>query len=360
MSKVIEAVKGIKEKYNEMSQNLLKEEVMANIQELTSLNRKVKKLVPVIEKYNSYIEKEAEYKDALKLINSEKDPEMISMYKQIIDENRRLLEQYEADLKVLLLPKDPNDDKDIIMEIRGAAGGDEANIFAGDLYKMYMKFAETKGWKIELIDLATSEMGGYSYLSMFIKGEDVYAKLKFENGVHRVQRVPRTETLGRVHTSTASVVVMPEIEAAEININPADLRIDTFRAGGAGGQHVNKTESAIRITHIPTGVVVACSDGKSQHSNRDKAMTMVRAKVYEKYEEEKNAKIGNLRKTAVGTGDRSEKIRTYNYPQNRLTDHRIKLTINNLDNVMEGRLDDLINALIADEQRQLLEDTTKE
>ena len=257
----------------------------------------------------------------------------------------------EEKLHLELIPKDPNDNKNVIVEIRGAAGGDEGNIFAGDLYRMYVKYAESQGWKIEVLEAQDSEAGGYSLISFMIKGEGVYSKLKFESGSHRVQRVPKTETQGRVHTSTATVLVMPEAEEVDFELNPSDLRIDTYRASGAGGQHINKTDSAVRITHIPTGVVTTSQDGRSQHDNRDKAMRAMRTKLYEMKLREQEEAIGSERRSKIGTGDRSEKIRTYNYPQNRVTDHRIGLTIQQLDRIMEGKLDDIIEALINEDQR---------
>ena len=258
-------------------------------------------------------------------------------------------------LEIELIPKDPNDNKDVIMEIRGAAGGDEGNIFAGDLYRMYVKYAESQGWKVEVMEAIDAEAGGYSLISFMVKGEGVYGKLKFESGSHRVQRVPKTETQGRVHTSTATVLVMPEVEEVDVEINKNDLRIDTYRASGAGGQHINKTDSAVRITHIPTGIVAASQDGRSQHDNKDKAMKALIARIYDYYQQQQDQQVESERKSKVGTGDRAEKIRTYNYPQNRVTDHRIGLTIQQLDRIIEGKLDDIITALINEDQRLKLE-----
>ena len=262
--------------------------------------------------------------------------------KRLQAENEKLIEE----LRELLLPKDPNDDKNIIVEIRGAAGGDEANIFAGDLFRMYTRYAESQGWKIQMMDEYPSEAGGFSQVSFMIKGKMVYSKLKFESGAHRVQRVPRTEASGRIHTSTATVLVMPEAEEIDVEINPNDLQVDTYHSQGAGGQNVNKTEAAVRITHIPTGIVVACQTEKSQIQNREIAMQMLRAKMYSTMLEKQQEEIGNERRLKIGTGERSEKIRTYNYPQNRVTDHRIGFTIQQLDRVMEGELDSIIDALI--------------
>ena len=259
--------------------------------------------------------------------------------------------QLEEKLHLELIPKDPNDNKNVIVEVRGAAGGDEGNIFAGDLYRMYVKYAESQGWKIEIMEAQESDAGGYSLISFMVKGEGVYSKLKFESGSHRVQRVPKTETQGRVHTSTATVLVMPEAEEVDFELNPGDLRIDTYRASGAGGQHINKTDSAVRITHIPTGTVTTSQDGRSQHDNKDKAMRAMRTKLYEMKLREQEEAIGSERRNKIGSGDRSEKIRTYNYPQNRVTDHRIGLTIQQLDRIMEGKLEEIIEALINEDQR---------
>lgn len=258
-------------------------------------------------------------------------------------------------LELELIPKDPNDNKNVIMEIRGAAGGDEGNIFAGDLYRMYVKYAESQGWKVEVMEAEESEAGGFSLISFNVIGDGVYGKLKYESGSHRVQRVPKTETQGRVHTSTATVLVMPEMEEVDVQINKSDLRIDTYRASGAGGQHINKTDSAVRITHLPTGIVATSQDGRSQHDNRDKAMKALVARVYDYFQSQQTEAIDSERKSKVGTGDRAEKIRTYNYPQNRVTDHRIGLTIQQLDRIIEGKLDDIITALINEDQRLKLE-----
>ena len=274
--------------------------------------------------------------------------------KETIKELTTALEEKYQVLKIMLVPKDPNDEKNVICEIRGAAGGDEANIFAGDLFRMYTRYAEKQGWKIQILDEAPSEMGGFATISFMVKGDGAYSRLKFESGAHRVQRVPRTEASGRIHTSTATVLVMPEAETVDVEINNSDLQIDTYRSSGAGGQNVNKTESAVRITHIPTGIVVACQVERSQIQNREIAMNLLRARILAAKEAEQNEKIGAERRLKVGTGERSEKIRTYNHPQNRVTDHRIGFTIQKLDRVMEGDLDDVLDALInADQQDKL-------
>ena len=263
-----------------------------------------------------------------------------------LTDKKPLIEKYEYELKILLLPKDPNDDKNVIVEMRPAAGGDESSIFVGDLFSAYKRYADSLGWKVKILEIQESSHG-YGFISFMMSGENVYSKMKFESGVHRVQRVPATESKGRVHTSTITVAVLPEIEDVELVINNSDLKIDTYRASGAGGQHINKTESAVRITHIPTGIFVACQEGKSQIENRETAMKMLRSKLWEIQEEEKRKNISDLRKGQVGTGERAEKIRTYNYPQNRVTDHRINLTLNKLDTVMMGNLEEIIDSLIS-------------
>jgi peptide chain release factor 1 len=285
------------------------------------------------------------------------DEELAEFGKEEKKKDEAEMAELEIKLKDLLLPADPNDSKNIIVEIRGAVGGDEANIFSGDLLRMYARYAENVGWKLQFLDGEEGSAGGYSYVSFMVKGENVYSKLKYESGAHRVQRVPKTEASGRIHTSTATVLVMPEAEELDVQINPADLKIDTYRSQGAGGQNVNKTESAVRVTHIPTGIVVSCQTEKAQLQNKDICMRMIRAKVQAYYQEKEDSARASERKLKVGTGERSEKIRTYNYPQNRVTDHRIGYTTNTLDRVMEGDLEDLLDALIHfDQEQKLLEE----
>jgi len=302
-----------------------------------------------------------EYKRVLSTIEEAKmlieddDPEMQEMGKLELLENQDKVEPLEEELKLLLLPKDPNDDKNVIMEIRGAAGGDEGNIFAGDLFRMYTRYAENQGWKIEINDSSETEFGGYALVSCIIKGEGAYSKLKYESGAHRVQRVPRTESQGRIHTSTATVLVMPEVEIENTELKMEDVTIEVYRSSGAGGQHINKTESAVRVIHNPTGIVVACQDGRSQHENKATALAILAAKVQDAVISEAEAKIGAERKLKIGSGERSEKIRTYNYPQNRVTDHRIGFTIQKLDRVMEGDLSEIFDALANEEQKEKLE-----
>ncbi|MBO6280136.1 MAG: peptide chain release factor 1 [Bacilli bacterium] len=335
----------------EIDQELLNEETMKDIKHFREISKERAILEPQVEAFNRYQKMTEELNDAIEMGN-DSDPELSEMGKEEAKRLTKELEDLEEELRQLLLPKDPNDDKNIIVEIRGAAGGDEANIFAGDLFRMYTRYAETQGWKIQMMDQYPSEAGGFSQVSFMIKGKRVYSKLKFESGAHRVQRVPRTEASGRIHTSTATVLVMPEAEEIDVEINPNDLQVDTYHSQGAGGQNVNKTESAVRITHIPTGIVVACQTEKSQIQNREIAMQMLRAKMYSTMLEKQQEEIGNERRLKIGTGERSEKIRTYNYPQNRVTDHRIGFTIQKLDRVMEGELEEIIEALIHYDQSQ--------
>lgn len=329
----------------EIDEELASEDVMKNIAHFREISKERANLDPQVTAFLRY-KKASEELEGAKEMSRDSDPELAEMGKEEVKNLEAEMEQLVEELKVLLLPKDPNDDKNIIVEIRGAVGGDEANIFAGDLFRMYTRYAETQGWKIQILDETPSEAGGFATVSFKISGDRVFSKLKFESGAHRVQRVPKTEASGRIHTSTATVLVMPEAEEIDIEINPNDLQVDTYHSQGAGGQNVNKTESAVRITHIPTGTVVACQTEKSQIQNREIAMQMLRAKMYANKLAEQQEAIGNERKLKVGTGERSEKIRTYNYPQNRVTDHRIGFTLQKLDRIIEGELDEVIEALI--------------
>ena len=329
----------------EIDKELMNEDIMKDLKKFRDLNKERSYLDKQVDAFHRYQKAVSDLEEA-RVMAGDDDPEMAEMGKEEVKRLEALIEEILAEITELLLPRDPNDEKNIIVEIRGAAGGDEANIFAGDLFRMYTRYAEMQGWKVQMIDESPSEAGGFSNVSFMIKGEMVYSKLKFESGAHRVQRVPRTESSGRIHTSTATVLVMPEAEEIEVQINPNDLQVDTYHSQSAGGQNVNKTESAIRITHKPTGIVVACQTEKSQIQNREIAMQMLRAKIYATLQEEQQSKIDSERKLKVGTGERSEKIRTYNYPQNRVTDHRIGFTIQQLDRVMEGELDSIIEALI--------------
>ena len=350
MNNMMERLETIARRYEELNEILMDPSIANDVHKMTEASKEQATLENAYQLYQEY-KKVLDGIEEAKELMKEKDPEIKEMAELELSELEAKKPQIEEKLHLELIPKDPNDNKNVIVEIRGAAGGDVGNIFAGDLYRMYVKYAESQGWKIEVLEAQDSEAGGYSLISFMIKGEGVYSKLKFESGSHRVQRVPKTETQGRVHTSTATVLVMPEAEEVDFELNPADLRIDTYRASGAGGQHINKTDSAVRITHIPTGVVTTSQDGRSQHDNKDKAMRAMRTKLYEMKLREQEEAIDSERRSKIGTGDRSEKIRTYNYPQNRVTDHRIGLTIQQLDRIMEGKLDDIIEALINEDQR---------
>ncbi len=356
MRKRLEAVKT---RCEEIDRDLGDPAIMNNVGLITELSKERSSLSEAYEGYLEYLKAESDLKDADDIINSG-DAELAEMMKLEKKSLLEKMEKIEVDLHGKLLPADPNDKKNIIVEIRGAVGGDEANIFAGDLLRMYTRYAENQGWKVQYIDGEEGSAGGYSYVSFMVKGKNVYSKLKFESGAHRVQRVPKTEASGRIHTSTATVLVMPEAEEVDVKINPTDLKIDTYRSQGAGGQNVNKTESAVRVTHIPTGIVVSCQTEKAQLQNKEICMRMIRAKVHDFYQSQQDDARASERKLKVGTGERSEKIRTYNYPQNRVTDHRIGFTVNQLDRIMEGELDDVIDALIHyDQEQKLLEESNK-
>ncbi len=329
-----------------------------DVKEMTKLLKESSSLEDAVEAYRFYKNKEAELSDLESLLELETDEDLVDMAKNEITSLRDVLVQTEEKLKILLLPKDPNDDKNVIVEIKGAAGGDEGNIFAGDLFRMYSRYAETKGWKIEILSASEGAMGGYTSIEFMVSGKLVYSLLKYESGVHRVQRVPETESMGRVHTSTATVLVMPEAEELEVDVKWDDIRVDTFNSSGPGGQSVNTTKSAVRLTHVPTGMVVDCQEGKSQHENKDKAYRLLKTRIYDMYLQEQLEKEGAERKALVGRGERSEKIRTYNYPQNRVSDHRIGLTLQRLDVIMEGRIDLIIEPLINEfQKRQLMGET---
>ena len=347
-----ERLENIKKKYNELTIELTKPEVLNDFNKLRDLSKEQKDLEEVVLKYDEYNKCKQEIADAKELLS---DEEMKEFAQEILDTKEAELPKIEHELELLLLPKDPNDDKNIIMELRGAAGGDEANIFAGDLFRMYSRYAEKQGWSLEILHELPGAAGGYSQIECLIKGDSVYSKLKFESGSHRVQRVPETESGGRVHTSTATVVVMPEVDIKDIEIKESDLKIDVYHSSGAGGQSVNTSNSAVRITHVPTGTVVTCQVERSQLKNKERAMQMLATKLHDEAENKMNSEVTEMRKTKVGTGDRSEKIRTYNYPQNRVTDHRINFSIMELDKVMDGDIDPIINALITEDQRLKLE-----
>ena len=348
---MIDRLEAIKKRYEELTEQLSSEEVLSDYNTLMKLSKEQKKLEETYNKYIEYLNVSKNIDEAKELIN---DPELGEMARLELEESAQKKEKLTHELEILLIPKDENDDKDIIMEIRGAAGGDEANIFAGDLFRMYSRYADKVGWKIEVINSEAGTAGGYSQIEVKIKGENVYSKLKYESGSHRVQRVPVTESNGRIQTSTATVLIMPEVEDVDIEINPNDLRIDTFCASGHGGQGVNTTPSAVRITHLPTNTVVTCQNERSQLQNKAQAMEVLKARLYQAEQERQDAEVGSERRSKIGTGDRAEKIRTYNYPQNRVTDHRIGYTTNTLDRVMDGALDDIIEALITEDLRRKL------
>lgn len=348
---MFDKLKATEEKYAEINNKLMDPDVINDNEQYRKLMKEYKTLTPLIEKYREYVKAKTSFDEAKEMLDAGGlDKDFKELVVAEMDESKQKLETISEELKILLLPTDPNDDKNVIIEIRGGAGGEEAALFANSLFRMYSMYAETKSWKTEIISANETELGGFKEVCFSIDGEGAYSRLKYESGVHRVQRVPDTEASGRIHTSTVTVAVLPEAEDVEIEINPADLQIDTFRAGGAGGQHINKTESAIRITHLPSGMVVECQDERSQHKNKDKAMKVLRSRLYEAKMREHNDKIASERKSQVGTGDRSERIRTYNYPQGRLTDHRIGLTLYHLEDNLNGNLDEVIDALITADQ----------
>ncbi|NLL44686.1 MAG: peptide chain release factor 1 [Mollicutes bacterium] len=348
---MFERLEIIAHRYEEINNMLMQLEIISDVKKTLELTKEQASIKEEYEAYQEYKKILDAIKDAKEMLD---DPEMGKIAKEELFNLEEKKEALEQKIEILLLPKDPNDGKNVIVEIRGAAGGDEANIFAGDLYRMYAKYAEKQGWKIEVLNEEPSEAGGYSQIEFMIKGDNVYSKLKYESGAHRVQRVPETEAQGRVHTSTATVLVMPEVEEIDVDLKMSDIRVDVFRSGGHGGQGVNTTDSAVRLTHLPTGIVVTCQNERSQIQNKELALKMLRAKLYEMEQRKREEEFGQERRTKIGTGDRSEKIRTYNYPQNRVTDHRIGFTIMDLDNVMDGDLDEIINALINEDQARKL------
>lgn len=343
----------IENRYDQINELLTDVEVISDVKKMTSLMKELRGLEKTVFVFKDYKKTVNEIKDLNELVK-ENDPEIREMAELELDQAQEKLEKLEQDLKVLLIPKDPNDEKNVIFEIRGAAGGDEANIFAGDLFRMYSKYAEIKGWKIEILSAEESGMGGFSQLEFIMSGDGVYSQMKYESGAHRVQRVPATESAGRIHTSTATVLVMPEADDVDIELDMNDVRIDVYCSSGPGGQSVNTTKSAVRATHIPTGIVAQCQDGKSQHENKANALKMLKSRIVDKIEQDRLEAEGKERMSKIGHGDRSEKIRTYNYPQNRVTDHRIGFSIQQLDRVMEGKLDPVIDALIAEDQKRML------
>ena len=349
----------VEERFEDINARLCESDVVSDMAQYKKLMQELKVLTPIVEKFRQLKAAQETRNEAREMLDAGgMDKDFREMVQEEYEEAGRQIEVYGEELKILLLPRDPNDDKNVIVEIRGGAGGEEASLFAGVLYRMYSMYGETKGWKSEILNSNPTELGGFKEISFMIEGEGAYSRLKFESGVHRVQRVPETESQGRIHTSTVTVAVLPEAEEVDIEINPADLQIDTYRSGGAGGQHVNKTESAIRITHIPTGTVVECQDERSQHKNKDRAMKILRSKILEAEREKQHDAIAGERRAQVGTGDRSERIRTYNYPQGRVSDHRINLTLYRIEAILNGDLDEIIDALItADTAEKLKSDT---
>ncbi|MFI8721205.1 peptide chain release factor 1 [Bacillus altitudinis] len=352
---MLDRLKSIEERYEKLNEYLSDPEVVNDPKKLREYSKEQSDIQETVEVYRQYRTAYDQLSDAKAMLEDKLDADMRDMVKEEISELTEETERLEDELKILLIPKDPNDDKNVIVEVRGAAGGEEAALFAGNLYRMYSRYAEMQGWKTEVMEASVTGTGGYKEIIFMISGKGAYSKLKFENGAHRVQRVPETESGGRIHTSTATVAVLPEAEEVEIDIHEKDIRVDTFASSGPGGQSVNTTMSAVRLTHLPTGVVVSCQDEKSQIKNKEKAMKVLRARIYDKFQREAQAEYDQTRKSAVGTGDRSERIRTYNFPQNRVTDHRIGLTIQKLDQILEGKLDEVIDALIMEDQARKLQ-----
>jgi len=349
---MITKLANLSERLDEINRLMASEGITDNMDNYLKLTKEHAEITPIVEQYRAYAQTEADMVEAQKMLS---DPEMKEFAQEEIESAKAKHEEIDLILQKLLLPKDPSDEKNIILEIRAGTGGDESGLFAGDLFRMYSRYAERQRWKVEVLSANEGEVGGYKEIIAKIEGYGAYSKLKFESGGHRVQRVPDTETQGRIHTSACTVAILPEVdEVSDVVINPADIRIDTFRASGAGGQHINKTDSAVRITHAPTGIVVECQDGRSQHSNKAQAMMVLAARIKAKQVEEQNSKIASERRNLIGSGDRSERIRTYNYPQGRITDHRINLTLYKIDAITEGDMDELIGALAAEHQADLL------
>lgn len=348
---MFEKLKLTEDRFEEISDKLSSPEIISDNELYAKLMKEYKSLTPIVEKYREYTAAVNDRDEAKELLEeSGIDKEMKELAKTELDDAEERIGTISEELKILLIPKDPNDDKNVIIEIRGGAGGDEASLFANSLFRMYSMYGEARRWKIDILNANPTELGGFKEISFSIEGEGAYSRLKYESGVHRVQRVPETESQGRIHTSTVTVAVLPEADEVELEINPADIKTDVFRASGAGGQHINKTESAVRLTHIPTGLVVECQDERSQYKNKDKAMKILRSRLLDKLTEEQNDKIASDRRSQVGTGSRSERIRTYNFPEGRVTDHRIGLTIYRLDHILNGNMDEIIDALATADQ----------
>ena len=346
----------ILEKYEELSKKVSDPDVIAKQKEWQKLMKEMSDLEPIVKEYTAYKKAKEELEEAKEILDMEDDEELREMAREELKANEAAIEEYTENLKILLLPKDPNDDKNVILEIRAGTGGDEAALFGSDLLRMYLRYAERMRWKTELIESNETEIGGVKEVVMLVKGKGAYSRLKYESGVHRVQRVPETESGGRVHTSAASVAVMPEVDDVEVNLDPNDVRVDVYRASGNGGQCVNTTDSAVRLTHMPTGLVVTCQDEKSQIKNKEKAFKVLKSRLFDLMQQEQNDKIAADRKSQIGSGDRSERIRTYNFPQSRITDHRINLTLYKLDSFLDGDLDEVIDALITEDQAEKMRD----
>lgn len=353
---MLEKLDALKDKYIEFSEKISDPETLSDSQKLQRLMKEQAQLEPIVLKYNEYKDLAAQLEDSKEMLNEKLDDDFREMVKEEVKELTAKEEKLIQEIKILLLPKDPNDEKDVIMEIRAGVGGDEAGLFAGDLLRMYLRYAERQGWKTEFITVNEQGIGGYKEVIFSIKGKGAYSKLKYESGVHRVQRVPDTESSGRIHTSSATVAVLPEVDDIDIEIDPNDVRVDVFRSSGNGGQCVNTTDSAVRLTHIPTGIVISCQDEKSQLKNKDKAFKVLKARLYDKYQREQNAELAETRKSQVGTGDRSERIRTYNFPQGRVTDHRIGMTLYKLDSFLDGDISEMLDALLTSDEAEKLEE----
>lgn len=344
----------MEQKYEEISKKLSDPQIVNNQSEFRKMMKEHSDMNPIVEKYRELKKTQETIDDALSILNENNDEELKQMAKEDLSENRDKLEILQSELKILLLPKDPNDDKNVIMEIRGGAGGDEASLFAGDLFRMYCRYAERHRWKVEMMSSNENDLGGFKEVAFMIQGQGAYSRLKYESGVHRVQRIPTTESSGRIHTSTVTVAVLPEVEDVDVEINMNDVRIDVFRSSGNGGQSVNTTDSAVRVTHMPTGIVISCQDEKSQLKNKDKALKILRAKLYDLELAKQQSELSASRKSQVGTGNRNERIRTYNFPQGRITDHRVGLTLHRLETILDGDIEEIVDTLITTDQAEKL------
>lgn len=354
---MFEKIEIFDKRYSELNQRLYEPAVASNPDEYQKIMKEIKSIEEIVLTYREYKKALNTQEESLEILNETSDAEMRELAQAELDDAKQSIEKLSEELKILLLPKDPNDERNVIVEIRGGAGGEESALFSAVLFRMYSMYAEKKGYKIEVVNASETELGGYKEISFMIEGEGAYSRFKYESGVHRVQRVPETESQGRVHTSTTTVAVLPEAEDVELEIDPNDLKIDTFRSSGAGGQHINKTSSAIRITHIPTGTVVECQDERSQYKNKDKALKVLKSRLLKEKQDKQASEIAADRKSQVGTGDRSERIRTYNYPQGRLTDHRIGLTLYKLEDILNGNLDEVIDALVTADRAEKLKES---